>query len=265
MNTTNNEQPNLFTGLRRLIVPFYESNPAWLQKLKDKPSDLAAAPTTMTQPVFTKGTLLNMPLLAQLATFLPTNLALDTASVTFSESSRTVDLDRLKSLIIQQKNPLLVLFSANNSEIGFGAFLDRVRPRYGYFETLNGDVHLEADIIFQHAPVHQTFGAVKTPQRPSASSELALEYSNMTENTVASSLAFTVALGNVIDHHATLSLTRGRESQPVHFKRPLRSMTGQLKEHVEDKLAFDAIELVTFNRRTRPFDPFLEDVIHPIE
>lgn len=248
MNIANDEQPNLFTALRRLIIPFDEPNTAWLQKLKDRPSNLGAAPTTTTQPAFTRGTLLNMPLLAQLATFLPTNLALDTASIAFSESCKMVDVDRLKSLIGQQKNPLLVLFSANKSEIGFGAFIDRVRPRYVDFETLNGDVHFEADTIFQHAPVHQTFGALKTPHRSPASFELAVEYPNMTEDTVASSLTFNVALGNAINHHATISLTRGKESQLIHFKRPLCNMTGELKEYVEDELAFDVFELVTFDR-----------------
>lgn len=253
LNTTNNKQPNLFAGLRWLLR-FPKANAAWLQKLKDETSGLRAVPTTGTQSVFTKGTLLTLPLLAQMVTFLPANFAWLQPSVVFSENSRTVNLGLLESIIIEQKKPLLVLFSAKKSEIRFGAFFARRRPTYVNSKALNGEIHLETDMIFQYAPVHQVFRAVQTPYYPPISFESVVANSIMTEDIVASSLTFTVASGDSDDRHATITLVKGGESQLIYFDRPFPNMTGQLKRHMKDELAFGGVELVTFDRRTRAFD-----------
>ncbi|KAI0136923.1 hypothetical protein BJ170DRAFT_35606 [Xylariales sp. AK1849] len=169
---------NLFSSLTRLLAPFVLDRGLDHEQIRSSSKAEAASSLQATftsssvSPELARGNILDLPLLAQLATLLPNELALQPTTVVHTVTQQKFELDPVHQHVNSRGRPLVLLARGVCSEIGghgpqsqemtFGAFLPQDPT--------------QAASIFQLSPVQSVFSSgVETLETGYASSKLTLQ------------------------------------------------------------------------------------------
>ncbi|KAL7622874.1 hypothetical protein AAE478_006553 [Parahypoxylon ruwenzoriense] len=157
--------PNIVSGFTRLLAPFVVDHGISYKQIDILTKEGVSSLLRQTfipkhEPVkLSRGNIFNPPVLAELATFLPEELPVQTASVIYTARDGKFEVATLKSQLTQKHQPFLLLVSGTASDLpGFsgntpicvGAFLPGERDEGDDFDN-----NVPCTSVFQLRPTHQ--------------------------------------------------------------------------------------------------------------
>lgn len=248
---TDVQQPNIFAGLQRVVSPLFNNGPEMRQRFEAASSSetlqiLKVANAEDSGFVLPQcGVLLTLPLLAQLATFLPADLAFDTSTVVYSAHAEHAHFDSIHSLITEREKPFLVLISAQCGMVGFGAFFGWKDPQHDILRDEYGNYASTATILFQYKPVHRVFSSSTVCSQPDHTSPTSPFTSLLEKPRPSPSLIF--GFPQPAYHGGLLKIEK--ESLDCLFARLERARGETCDQYIEESFPLRTIELLALEHQ----------------
>lgn len=191
------------------------------------------------------GVLLTLPLLAQLATFLPADLAFDNSTVVYTAHAEHAHFDSIHSLIMEREKPFLVLILAQCGRVGFGAFFGWKDPQHDTLRDDYGNYASTATVLFQYKPVHRVFSSSTIRSQPYHTSPTSPFASLLEKPKDSPSLIFGFPH---LAYHGGLLIIQS-ESLSYFLVRSERASGATCEHYIKESFQLQTIELVTLEQQ----------------